>query len=68
MSGVGRVERISYLPAIGGWAVVVVAVSAMLITAGCSSRRHKSHPSSSITITTASLPDATEGVAYSYTL
>ncbi|RKY14703.1 MAG: hypothetical protein DRP82_03430, partial [Planctomycetota bacterium] len=50
------------------YASLLSVVSTMLITAGCSSRRHKSHPSSSITITTASLPDATEGVAYSYTL
>ena len=65
-----RVVRISGGSAIGVCVPLLLAALAMLVVTGCSSRKHKSKPPSpvSITIVTTSLPDATEGVAYSHTI
>ncbi|RKY16379.1 MAG: hypothetical protein DRP63_05500, partial [Planctomycetota bacterium] len=48
--------------------VVAVMVAVAVVAVGCSSRKKKKHTPQSLAITTTSLPDATEGVAYSYTL
>ena len=63
MLGLKRVVRISVFSAIS------VCVP-LLVATGCSGRKHKSNPHSSttVTITTTSLPPATEGVAYSFTV
>ncbi|RKY18280.1 MAG: hypothetical protein DRP63_02335, partial [Planctomycetota bacterium] len=48
--------------------VVAVMVAVAVVAVGCSSRKKKKHTPQSLRITTISLPDATEAVAYSYTL
>ncbi|RKY16042.1 MAG: hypothetical protein DRP63_06145, partial [Planctomycetota bacterium] len=48
--------------------VVAVMVTVAVIAVGCSSRKRKKHTHQSLQITTASLPDATEGDSYSATI
>ena len=48
--------------------VVAVMVTVAVVAVGCSSRKKKKHTPQSLAITTTSLPDAIEGVAYSYAL
>ena len=56
------------LTAVVGSRLFLLAALVMLVATGCSSRKRKSRPSGSLTIATTSLPDATEGVTYSYTV
>ena len=49
------------------WKAAVLAV-VVVVVAGCSSRRKKRRIFQPLQIVTTSIPDATEGVAYSYTL
>ncbi|RKY13798.1 MAG: hypothetical protein DRP82_04940, partial [Planctomycetota bacterium] len=50
------------------FAYAVIAVLIMPCATGCSGRKRKTNSPASLRITTTALPDATEGVAYSYTL
>jgi len=63
-----RFVRLFLFHTIGGCAPLLLAALVMLVATGCSSRKHKSHPHSSPTITTTTLPDAMEGVSYSATI
>ena len=56
------------LTAFWGCMPLLFVVLVVFVATGCSGRRHKSRPSGSLTITTTTLPDATEGSAYSYTV
>ncbi|RKY14729.1 MAG: hypothetical protein DRP63_08045, partial [Planctomycetota bacterium] len=64
MSALKKFARICHFSAIAGCVPLALVAFAILLATGCSSRKRKSSPPSSPTITTTSLPEGEVGVAY----
>ena len=64
MPALKKSVRLFPFPTIGVCVPLALVAFAMLVATGCSSRKHKSHPPSPLTISTTTLPEGEVGVAY----